>query len=534
MDEEKRTFPILIILRLVLVSLAIGAAIFFMPGEAFYSPFLQAFLLTVYVLSALYIVLWRYARPALAYNVQFYADLVLLSLLLYVTGGIRSLFTPLYVLIIVYSSLLRQREGGLLALTLCIISYTGIIHLGYFGWLPAETEIADYRNLIFQIAVNVLAFAAVAVLGIQLSQRLRLAHRELGVTRGSLAALTALHKNIVESIRSGLVTLDRQGNISSFNRAAQEISGYRQDEVVSQPLSRILPSRILEKILQADFEANPRALRVECWVKDRHERSLFLGMSCSPLLSENSEKMGYVVSLQDLTEIKELEEEIQLKDKMAAIGQLAAGLAHEIRNPLASMSGSIQILRSELKPSGEKSRLLEIALRESERLNKIVEDFLIYAGAQPAALQQPMDLHSLVQDTLVLFKNNPDFKENHQIEFRSHPAPVRCLGNPDQLRQVIWNVLQNSLRAMPGGGKLSIEVRRQDTRTLMSFKDEGVGMSVEERRKLFQPFQSGFQKGVGLGMAIVYQIIQQHHGRIDVRSRPGQGTVVNIWVPAAL
>ena len=269
-------------------------------------------------------------------------------------------------------------------------------------------------------------------------------------------------------------------------------------------------------------------------METRDGSSVFIGMSCSPLSSENEERIGYVVFFRDLTEIRKLEETVQFKEKMAAIGELAAGLAHEIRNPLASMSGSIQILRSELQLSDERARLAEIILRESERLNKILENFLAYAGPPSPVSLQPTDLLPLVQDAVALLKNSPDFnKESHTIKISPHNGPVQCMGNPDQLRQVVWNILNNGLRAMPDGGSLSIELGRENARALLSFRDEGVGMTLEERKKLFQPFHSGFRKGVGLGMAIVYQIIHQHKGQIDVNSRPGEGTVVSIWLPAS-
>lgn len=532
MHEERRKLLTLIILRLVLSTLFLGVASPFIP-QPHITELLRPFLLTVYVLSALYVVLWKYGKNlSLAYSAQFYSDLVLITLLIYLSGGVHSPFTPFYVLIIVYASLLRQSEGGILALTLSVVSYIGIVHLGYLGLLPDPLGSEAYENVIYRLGLNIPAFVAVALLGIQLSERLQKADRELRTTRGSLEELTALHENVVNSIRSGLVTLDLAGHITSFNRAAREIWAFRQEEILRKPLSAILPQAILTRILEADFEANPRALRQECWIENKQGRSLFLGMSCSPLLSKSNEKIGYVLSAQDLTEIKELEEEIQLREKLATIGQLAAGLAHEIRNPLGSISGSIQILRSELNLSEDKARLIEIALRESERLNKIVEDFLAYAKPQVPTHYQPVDLSGLVQETVALCKNDPDYKDNHSIEIVCPSQVIHCWGNPDQLRQVVWNVMQNGLRAMPHGGRLLIELRGEDSQTLIRFKDEGVGMTPEERKKLFQPFQGSFKQGAGLGMAIVYQIIQQHRGRISIRSRLRQGTIVEITVPA--
>ncbi len=209
---------------------------------------------------------------------------------------------------------------------------------------------------------------------------------------------------------------------------------------------------------------------------------------------------------------------------------MAAGLAHEIRNPLGSLWGSIQVLQSELHLSDEKARLFKIIIGECKRLNKIVGDFLVYAGPRSTQLKR-IDLLSLVQETVDLFKNSPEFHGRHSIEILPSPEPLRCLADSDQFRQVVWNILQNGVRAMPSGGKLSIQLRQTNSRALLSFTDDGIGMNSKEEKELFQPFLSGFKNGSGLGMAIVYEIIQQHHGKIDIRSQPNAGTVIDISLP---
>lgn len=522
-DDFKKKLLILIVCRLLLVSLVLGVAIFALP-QLFFFEFLQPFVLAFYVLSILYILFWKYAeRQDLLYYTQFFFDLILISLLIFVSGGINSLFTPFYVLIIVYASLLRQRNGGIEALTLSIISYSGIVHLSTLGWVPGGADIGPYPLFVYRISLNTLGFMGVAMLGIYLSERLQSARRELGTAK-------VVHQSIVNSIRDGLVTLDLQGRITSFNRAAEEICGDSQLELLSKPLSEVFPEWVLNRILESDFQSNPRALHMECWTNNKENSLLFVGMSCSPLLSHDQEQIGYFFSFQDLTEIKKREEEIQFKEKMAAIGQMAAGLAHEIRNPLGSLSGSIQVLKSELHLSDEKARLVDIILRECERLNKIVGDFLAYTGARPSN-PQPADLLSLVQDTVDLFKNSPEFQGHHRIEIVPPAEPIHCLFDSDQFRQVVWNILQNGVRAMPEGGTLSIKLGTEDSRALLSFQDQGTGMGPEEKKKLFQPFHSGFNKGAGLGMAIVYEIVQEHHGSIDVQSQGGMGTLINISLP---
>ncbi|MFQ5738684.1 MAG: nitrogen regulation protein NR(II) [Acidobacteriota bacterium] len=526
MDEYKRKLLKLIVLRFVLACFVLGAAWTTLPaGALFAAPFLP-FFLAVLVLSAIYFLLYKYTeRPLQLYTIQFYSDLLLISLLLFFSGGINSLFTPLYVLLIVYASMLAGRQGGVLALVLSIICYVTIVHLSYLGVVPGSDEMASYPSVVYRISLNLLAFVSVAFLGIYLSERLQSARQELGAAR-------VLHQNIIDSIRSGLLTLDLEGRITFFNRVGSEMLGYQQNALLGRSLSGVFSSQLLERILNSDFHATPRALRMESWMKKKGGEPLYLGMGCSPLLSREQARIGFILSFQDLTEIKKREEEFQFREKMAAIGEMAAGLAHELRNPLGSLSGSIQILRSELQLSRDQSKLLEIVLRESERLNRIVDDFLTFAGRKSTPVQ-PVELAPLVQETVQLFRNSREFRsQRHFVEITPGSQTVRCLGNPDQLRQVVWNILQNGIRAMPQGGRLFIELRPLESKALVRFQDEGRGMSESEEKKLFQPFHTGFKKGAGLGMAIVYQIIQQLNGEIKVSTTLGKGTQVDVLLPS--
>jgi two-component system sensor histidine kinase PilS (NtrC family) len=523
-DDFKNNLLVLIIIRLVLVSLVLGFALFALSQQIAFFEFLQPFILSVYVLSVLYMLLWKTGRnPNLTYYVQFFFDLILISLLIFISGGINSLFTPFYVLIIVYASLLKQRDGGVIALTLSITSYSGIVHLSYLGWVPGAEILGPYPMIIYRISLNTLGFMGVAMLGIYLSERLQSARLELG-------AVKVVHQSIVDNIRDGLLTLDEKGDITSFNRAAEDICRFEQNSLPGKSFSELFSRSVLNRILGNDFDANPRALHIECWSTNKTGEAVFVGMSCSPTISDETGQTGYIVSLQDLTELKDREEEVQLNERMAAMGEMAAGLAHEIRNPLGSLSGSIQLLQSDLNLSDEKARLVNIITRECSRLNNIVGDFLDYAGPRPIT-PQAIDLLALARDTIDLFKNSPQFQPIHSIEVLPSAEEIRCVVDSEQFQQVIWNILQNGVHAMPDGGTLSIQLRHDDSRALLSFHDQGVGMSVEEKKQLFQPFRSGSRKGSGLGMAIVYRIIQKHHGSIEVLSQPNRGTVINISLP---
>ena len=246
--------------------------------------------------------------------------------------------------------------------------------------------------------------------------------------------------------------------------------------------------------------------------------------------------MDYVFTFQDVTESKRREYEAERQKRLAAIGEMAAGIAHEIRNPLASMAGSMQLLRAELPLSGEQAQLMDIVLRESSRLNEIIRNFLAYARPQRGASRR-VDVRSMVADTSVLLRNSPDCRAEHVLRTVVDEAPVLCEADEAQLRQVVWNLASNALRAMPQGGTLTFRVERDTAgaRPLatIAVEDTGVGMTREQQERLFQPFQSGFAQGTGLGLAIAHRIVADHHGTITASSAVGRGTVITVRLPLA-
>jgi two-component system sensor histidine kinase PilS (NtrC family) len=321
-----------------------------------------------------------------------------------------------------------------------------------------------------------------------------------------------------------------EGNITSYNPAAEEITRHMEPEILGKPCSIVIGESGMRRLLATDFSRVKRhALRSELWARDSVGRWRYLGFSASPLCSQTDKIIGFIISFQDLTGIKKLEEEIRLKDKMAAIGNVAAGIAHELRNPLGSIAGSVQVLKSDLELTGDRARLLDIVLHESDRLNKIIEDFLSYARPRELMLM-PVALDRVLDETLQLVRNDPKFRA-HNIEVEKPNDLYSCLANADQMRQLFWNLITNAVKAMPGGGTLNIRMSHSEKSLRIAFKDQGVGMTHEERNRLFQPFASGFVDGVGLGMAIVYQIVQRHRGKIAVRTRKNKGTTIIVAIP---
>ncbi len=494
--------------------------------------FLPLFNNLAITLTLVYLALWWISeQKVIQLYIQIAIDLALVTILVASTRGIDSPFVSFYLLIIMYCSLALGRNGGVVGAALSTMLYAGIIAAEHLNILVLNNSHMDSDQATFRISAHVLGFIAVALLGAYLHQRLQVVERELEKKIDSLKQLQQLNEHIVSSIRSGLITTDLQGRIAVFNSTAEELTEKYKSEMLGKPVQLIIGESFWGEILDTDFFMSARALRHEEWITLQSGTSRYLGFSISPLTDQQKQLLGYIISFQDLTEIKRLEEEVRLKDRMAAIGRMAAGIAHEIRNPLTAMRGSVEILRSHADLPMDDERLLDILTRESDRLNKFVEDFLHFA--RPGKyVKCPIDLVPLLRDSVMLLRNSSDVRERHSVILNLEDPTIPVMGNADQLQQVFWNLAQNAVRAMPNGGELIIGAGKSpEGGGRVIFQDEGVGMDQEDKDQLFQPFHSGFKGGSGLGLSITFQIIEDHQGKILFESARGKGTKVSLYFP---
>jgi two-component system sensor histidine kinase PilS (NtrC family) len=281
--------------------------------------------------------------------------------------------------------------------------------------------------------------------------------------------------------------------------------------------------------------AETRSVRIDLQYRTADARLRDIGMTASTMAVPGGET-GYLFTFQDVTDMKRLERHARLQQRLAAVGEMAAGIAHEIRNPLASMSGSIQVLRQELPLSEEQAQLMDIVLRESERLNDTIRSFLAYARPQRFAVSR-LDVRKVVQDAAVLLRNSSDVKAGHVVEVEVPAEPVWFEADESQIKQIVWNLATNGLRSMATGGRLRLAVAGDyagdatGADVVLSVEDQGCGIPPEELDSIFQPFRSSFEKGTGLGLAIVHRIVTDYHGVIQVSSTVGEGTKVRVRLP---
>jgi two-component system sensor histidine kinase PilS (NtrC family) len=532
--ELSRKLIELLVTRAIVLLLGLNLAyrLSLLPERLGPFPFLKSFNLIAFCITVIFLILWRIRKcVVLQLYFQIAVDLILTTILVANTRGIESPFVSFYLLIIIYCTLALGRSGGMVGAALSMISYAGIILTIHLRFPQIGARDVDGSQAIFRISAHVLGFWAIAYLGTRLHQRLKIIEGELQEKIDSVTQLKRLNEHIVSSIRSGLITTDLRGRIAVFNAAAGELTGRSTHEMLDKQVQSLLGSGFWAQILKSDLFHNAKPLRHEEWLALPDGTRRFLGFSVSPLLDQDQRLLGYIISFQDLTEINRLEEEVRLKDRMAAVGRMAAGIAHEIRNPLTAMRGSVEILRSHAGFPQRDEKLLDILIRESDRLNAFVEDFLSYARPRKYE-KHSLDLVPVLRDSVTLLRNSPEIREKHSVNLSIEAQSVRILGSADQLKQVFWNLSQNAIRAMPGGGSLTIRLRKSaDATGQIIFQDTGIGMSPEELEQVFQPFQSAFSGGLGLGLSIIFRIMEDHQGKISFESEKGKGTRVALNFP---
>jgi two-component system sensor histidine kinase PilS (NtrC family) len=507
------------LLRLLYVRLA--AFTIFVAVEVTRKPSadLLVLLAAVYALSACWFALLNLNR---SYVWQSYAqiavDLLLITWTVNRTGGVDSYFSSLYFLEIVMSSILLERRGAFVAATASSVVNFAHMDLAYFGYIPSTTVVwPDLPSLQYVISLSIFGFCSVGFLSNFLAESWRKTGAALQKSTGQVAFLQAFSDRIVDSLGSGLVTTDVDGHIYLFNHAAEATTGYSAAEALKMTIWQVFPG-IAEEIDPGRFEIST----THC-----EGVPINLRFSDSPVMFDEKKTAGYVWCFDDVTELRLLERQMRQKEQMAAIGAMSAGIAHEIRNPLASIAGSFTLLQSDLDLDPDQRQLVEIITRETERLNRTISQFLSYARP-PSPNRRNVDLSELIGETLQLIRNSPELKPTHQIvTWLTH---IEAEVDESMMRQVFYNLASNAFRAMPDGGTLTVSLEPQNGNARIQFEDTGIGLGEDELKRLFVPFNSTFNNGTGLGLPIVYQIINAHNGTISVMSHKGAGTRFTIHI----
>ena len=538
MSQLSRDARMLIAIRVIVVTTLLIAALIvqFTVRELLPINYLYFTAGVTYLLTLVYIGLSRLSGSRrLNLMVQIGGDLLVETLLVYFTGGLDSPFSFLYLVSIITASILLYRRGGLLAASGAVILYGVLADLMYYKIIPAP-ELTWFvptpwtsSRLYFNMATNFAGFYATALLTSIVSEKLQKTSEELETKTQNLAELRALNQNVVDSIPSGLVTLTPYGTAAFANPAAIAILQTAATALLGRHVTELGFMTAEEwSIVRGELSSGENVRRESMIRVGGDERTI--GFALSPLQTLDGTAAGYTLIFQDLTDMKKLEEQLRLKDRMAAVGELSAGIAHEIRNPLAAIAGSVQVLKKSSSLNPQEQRLMSIVLKESERLNKTIADFLRFVRPQEKRTAE-FDVAASLAETLDLLANSPEVPQGLELRREIQPPSFTLVGDGDQIRQVFWNLARNAVQAMPGGGVLTVRSEPQDGVYRIEFADNGRGMSSADQQRLFQPFRTNFPSGTGLGMAISYRIVQEHGGSIDVQSVMGVGSRITVTLP---
>jgi len=525
--------------RLLTAAIVVAVALLFRYAEAFpypLGPLVLAALGTALACLVLPLAVQHATSLARFAWFQLSLDSVLVTAIVAASGGPQSVYIPLYVLAVVAACFVLSRAGGLAMAALSSLLYLGIV-LGrtILPFLqsgePTETTAVE----ILTVFLNGAVLMVVAIVTGSLAERYHQLQQHLEAQRKHLSDVQAFRDLIFESVGSGLVAVDPQGRVTAFNRAAESITGVNRSDALGQPWETIFGDGVdLASVRTAVTDEAAHAPRHEFPLRRRDGQQVPVGISFWSLRSGRGEVVGLIGVCQDLSSIKQMELRMRQADRLAAVGRLSANMAHEIRNPLASMSGAIEALTRELPADAARSRLVEIVLRESERLNHIVGDFLEYARPSPLS---PLDVNvTEILDEVLLLIEHRALPTNLKVT-REYGETLPTRADPQRLRQAVWNLSLNAVQSMPEGGDMRVGAEHvpgpNGGRLKIWISDSGCGIPETDMPHIFEPFFSTKPEGSGIGLALVYRVLEEHGGLVEVRSRVGEGTTFTLTLPAS-
>jgi two-component system sensor histidine kinase PilS (NtrC family) len=552
-----KTVKDLMLCRTIILTLLLTITFLFQLSEKkyFFIPMTNHFYYFIgffYFVTINYALIFRKIKNLRQFAlIQITMDHLFITGLIYFTGGRASFFPIIYIFSIIGTNIIFYKQGALFSASLSTLLYGFLLIGQLYGWIlpPGAPSSYEASQIFYSFVIYMAAFYIVAFLSSTISEELKKKIKELFQKQADYNQLETFNRNIIQSLDSGLLTIDLEGKTNFLNRTAEKILNRPEEELKNLSIYDLFPEidQVIQKIKKRMVDTPDDYQRYETLLVNPDGKKIHLGFSISSLTDPEGSLIGHTLIFQDITKFREMEEQMKRVDKMAAIGLLAAGMAHEIRNPLAALSGSIQLLQSELKLDDHQQHLMKITLRESERLNALITDFLLFAHP-PQTHKMVLDLGKMIEETLDLFTHSPSCHPGISI-FRPNPSKkILAEVDAEQMKQVFWNLLINASQAMHDGGEIRIRLqktedgsgipyffrppKKEKTWVKIEISDSGKGITPVEKEKIFEPFFTTKAGGTGLGLAIVHKIIENHSGLIKVESEVGRGSTFTILLPA--
>jgi two-component system sensor histidine kinase PilS (NtrC family) len=518
-SSQKRRFIFLNSIRLSILSALIVFSVlisllFKLPFPA--SPIIISLVLAV-IFSLLNFLFIRVLKQKLAFYIQLLQDIIVVTLLVYFSGGVQSPFYFLYILPIIVGSFFLSKRETIYIATLSYMIFGILSSLIYLEFIPLYKGVSlptiTRGQFTYNLLMSFLAFSTIALISSYYFERMRKTGAELKNIQENLKDLILLNNAVFNKMENGFITCDTQGNIISFNDKAKSMLNFRSNSNLFKLL--------FAKGTQSEMEQLGKSEK-RLYLEQELD-GLTLGISASIIKNIYAFDKLYIFIITDLTEIRRIEKELKQKEHLALIGEMAAGLAHEIRNPLASISGSVQFLKNELKLSTENNKLMNIIVTESDRLSKSIEEFLGFSKVTPLKKSR-FDLSSVIDDVVGLISTNRD-----SVTFiKKYNRGNYLVADKKRINQLVWNLINNSVKAVGGKGEIELNIYHKNGTMNLAVKDNGMGIVKSDLEKIFIPFFSKFSSGIGLGMAIVKQIIEEHSFDLKINSKRNVGTEVVI------
>ena len=527
-------------LRLAIFLIVVGVIVVSQKSQnEIFASFLVYSLLTLILLITIAVRIFNkypsFSRPLIL--LQILSEVVVISTVIKMTGNITSPFTTLFLLTIVSAALAYQLLGTLFIASSVTIAFAIVIWFSSGEIFPGSLDISVLQtiysandDLFYTAFIYICMFYLVAFVAGYLSQKIRSKERELKAASESLARVKLETDEILKHLQSGLITIDHFGRIIYFNEAAEKITGFREYQIKSKSCLEVFAKRmpeLSEKIL-AGLKSSQDEQRCEINITNIDGQTVPLGISTSVLVDDAKGVRGVIGIFQNLTEAKKLEEKMRRADRLAAVGELSASIAHEIRNPLASISGSVEILSKELNLEGENHQLMNLIVKEASRLSNILTDFLVYARVKQPSFGK-VEINRLIRDIISIANQHPACRPNTKLHLDSDDTTIYVSGDEEQLKQILLNLLVNAMDALSvEGGEVTVSIesniRKHPDIINIYVHDDGCGLSERVKQNIFTPFFSTKKEGTGLGLAIVRRLVENMGGKIWVESSTQQGT----------